>query len=259
MMKRIIVAGIFSLVGMLFSGCATLLEDYTKDWTAQKLYTEAKASLDGGDYETAIKYYEILEGRYPLGRLAQQTQLDMIYAYYKMEERDSAIAAVERFIKLYPRHPQVDYVYYMKGLVYFSAQSSPLEEILPMDMSDRDQAALKKSFEAFKELIKLFPSSHYSEDAHQRMVFLRDMLAQYELRVADFYLRREAYLAAARRAQYVIEHYQGTPAVPMALVMMTKAYQQMGAQDLAADALRVLKLNYPEHPEIPVLTSQNLP
>jgi outer membrane protein assembly factor BamD len=242
-----------SLALSLLYGCAGLDADRTKGWDAQKLYSEAKSALDSGDYETAVKYYELLEARFPLGRLAQQAQLDTIYAYYKFDEPESALVAADRFIKLYPRHPQVDYVYYMKGLVHFDRGSGFLQKYLPLDMAERDQAEAKEAFRAFEELLKRFPDSRYAEDALQRMRFLRNALARYELNVADYYLRRQAYLAAARRAQYVVEHYDRTPSIPGALVTMVQAYRKMGMNDLADDALRVLEVNYPEHPQLPEL------
>ncbi|MCP4695672.1 MAG: outer membrane protein assembly factor BamD [Gammaproteobacteria bacterium] len=244
-MKRHIIAYLFTLITL--SGCAG--SDSTKSWTAERLQQEAKEALEAGNYETAIKYYEALEARYPLGRYAQQAQLDIIYAYYRFEEPESALAAADRFIKFYPRHPHVDYVYYIKGLVNFAQTYGLMERYLPIDLSARDQEAAKKSFHAFAELVRRFPDSKYSQDARQRMLYLRSNLAKYELHVADYYMRRKAYTAAANRAQYVIKHYQGTSVVPDALTILVKAYREMKLYELAEDALRVLKLNYPHHSE----------
>jgi outer membrane protein assembly factor BamD len=225
-------------------------QDETEGWSAQRLQSEAKSALNNGNFEEAIRYYEALEARYPLGRVAQQAQLDIAYAYYKFDEPESAIAAADRFIKLYPTHAQVDYAHYLKGLANFNQNFGFINRYLPLDLTERDQAAAKASFKEFKALLDNYPDSKYADDARQRMVYLRDNLARYELHVADYYMRREAFLAAARRAQYVVKHYDGTAAVGDALVLMVKAYRAMRYEDLAADALKVLKLNYPNHPDL---------
>jgi len=228
-------------------GCSSEPVDETKHWSPQRLYSEAKRLTNEGDYPTAIKYYEILEARFPLGILAQQAHLDIIYAYYKNEEPESALAEAERFVKLYPRHSNIDYVYYLKGLINFNYNSEPLDRFLPLDKSQRDQAGATRAFQDFAELTKRFPDSKYNEDARQRMIFLRNSLAKYELYVAEFYLKRGAYVAAVNRAKKVVESYQQTPAVPEALVILAKSYKIMGMDDLSADAVRVLKLNYPNY------------
>lgn len=227
------------------SGCG--LEPKTDSWTAHHLYSEAKGSLDAGDYATAIKYYELLEARDPFGKYAQQAQLDLIYAYHKYEEPESAIVAANRFIKLYPRHPNVDYVYYIKGLVNFKRNEGALDRLLPIDRSQREQRATRQSFQDFSELVTRFPHSKYSQDARKRMLYLRNTMAEYELHIARFYMTRGAYVAAANRAKTVIESYQRTPSVPEALVILAKSYKVMGLTDLSNTALKVLKLNYPNH------------
>jgi outer membrane protein assembly factor BamD len=216
-------------------------------WPAKRFYSEAKEALEDGDYITAIEYYEKLEARYPLGKYAQQAQLDIIYAYYKYEEPESAIVAADRFLKLYPRHPKIDYVYYLKGLVYFEFNQGSLERFLPLERSQRDPTSLRQAYQVFSELVMRFPKSKYYQDAKQRMIYLRNVLAMHELQVAEFYMKRGAYLAAANRAKTVVESYQRTPAVPDALVILSKSYKIMGLNDLYADTLKVLKLNYPEH------------
>ncbi len=239
-----------ALLLALVGGCAGLSKsDRTQGWTAQKLYSEAKAALKSGDYEAAIEYYEVLESRFPLGVLAQQAQLDLIYAYYRFEEPESALAAADRFIKMNPRHPNVDYAYYLKGVTTFNQNFGLVERYLPVDLSRRDQAAAKESFRYFADLVEKHPDSPYAEDARQRMLYLRNNLARYELHVADYYLRRGAYVAAANRAQYVVQHYDRTPSVPTALKMMVQAYHKLGLDTLAQDAQRVLELNYADHPE----------
>lgn len=243
-----------SIVSLLFvviflTGCTFFgeKEDKTRDWTAERLYNEAKSQMQNGNFETAIDYYEKLDSRYPFGVYSQQAQLDVAYAYYKYDEPALAIAAAERFIKLHPRHPAVDYAYYLKGLVHFTQGQGLLDRFITRDRSRRDPGAARQAFDAFSELVRRFPDSRYAEDAAQRMLYLKNTLAQHELHVANYYMRRGAYVAAANRARYVVENYQRTPAVPEALLVMAKAYKVMGLDELASDALRVLKHNYPDH------------
>ncbi len=241
--SRFLVISLF--ISLLLPGCGLLpeLEDETKDWSASKFYTEAKAALDGGDYETAIKHFEGLEARYPFGRYAQQAQLEVAYAYYKYDEPESAIAASQRFIKLHPRHPNVDYAYYLKGLINFNRGASLFDRFIPADPSQRDPGAAINSFKDFAELTEKFPESKYAEDARLRMIYLRNNLAKYEVHVARYYMKREAYVAVINRTNYVIEKYQRTPAVRDALEIQIAAYRTLGLDDLAADAQRVLELN----------------
>lgn len=239
----------------LLAGCGVLGkgDDITADWSVQRLYEEAKKAREGGDYETAIDYYEKLESRYPFGPYAEQAQLEIAYCYYKYEEPASAIAAADRFIKLHPRHPNVDYAYYIKGLTNFHQGGGFVERYLPIDASQRDPAATQQAFQDFAELMQRFPQSRYAQDASRRMVYLRNQLARYEIHVADYYLRRGAYVAAANRAKYVLERYPQSTAVPDALAIMAKAYMKLELDGLAEDALRVLKLNYPTHHEAKAL------
>lgn len=225
-------------------------EDHTKKWSAQRLYESAKEARKAGDYETAIDYYQKLESRYPFGPYAQQAQLDLIYTYYKFDEPASALAAADRFIKLHPRHPHIDYVYYLKGLTSFNQGKGFVQRIVPHDISQRDQSTSTQAFQDFDELIKRFPNSKYSKDAKQRMLYLRNNMAKHELHVARYYMSRGAYVAAANRARYVVENYQTTPSVTDALVLMAEAYTILKLDDLADDALRVLALNYPNHPVV---------
>lgn len=243
------ILSIFSLVWLL-AGCSILTEDETASWSVEKFYETAKEALDDGDYQTAIDYYTKLEARYPYGRYAQQAQLETIYAHYKADEPALSVVAADRFIKLHPRHPSVDYAYYMRGLATFDQGSALLEAIFPQDRAQRDPASIRESFNYFKELVSRYPNSRYTPDALQRMQVLRNYLARHELHVADYYLRRGSYLAAANRAKYVLENYQRSTAIPDALVVMVKAYRLMGMQDLANDALRVLELNHPDHPAL---------
>ena len=239
---------IYLIVLLNFLGCSTTdIKDETKDWSTPALYQKAKEALKKGDYKTAIKYYEALEIRDPFGRYAQQGQLDVIYAYYKFGEAESALVAAERFIKLYPNHPGIDYVYYLKGLVNFERDNSVFDRFIPLDKAQRDQNATLRAFRHFSELIERFPQSKYVEDAKKRMIYLRNSLAEHELHIARFYMKRGAFVAAANRAKQVIEAYQRTPAIPEALTILAKSYKIMGLNDLMEDTLRVLKLNHPDY------------
>lgn len=217
--------------------------DETEGWSAADIYSQAAKNLDAGDYPSAIELYQKLEARYPFGRYAMQGQLDVAYAHYKADEPEEALAAADRFITLYPQNPYVDYAYYLKGIVNYNRSVGFFDRFVPLDASQRDPGAALDAFEDFAELVQRFPDSRYAEDARQRMLYLRDNLAKYEVHVARYYMRRGAYIAAANRAQYVIERFQRTSAVEPALEIMIEAYDRLGKQQLAADARRVLELN----------------
>lgn len=231
----------------MVTACGLLPEvkDETRDWSAQKLYTSAKDEMNDSNYEKAIKYFETLEARYPYGRYAQQAQMEVAYAYYKSNEPASAIAAADRFIKLHPNHPNVDYAYYLKGLVNFNEDQGLLAQLGDQDMSERDPKAAREAFDAFKELVSRFPDSKYAADAAARMKYLVNALASHDVHVARYYYRRGAYVAAANRAQSVVQNYPQAPAREEALALMAISYDALGLNDLRDDAKRVLKLNFP--------------
>ncbi len=240
-----VIAAFFFLA--LQAGCGLLPEvkDETVGWSANKLYAEAKEALNGGSYDKAVKYFEKLESRYPYGRYAQQAQIEIAYAYWKGQEPVSAIAACDRFIKLYPNHDHLDYVYYLKGLITFNEDLGLLGTVSRQDMTERDPKGARESFEAFKELVTRFPDSKYTPDAILRMKYLVNALATLEVHVARYYMRRGAYLAAANRAQYAVKNYAQAPATEEALFIMVKAYDQLGMNELRDDAERVMRKNYP--------------
>ena len=223
-------------------------DDSAKNWTVDRLYNEAKGALDSGYYSKAVKYYEFLETRFPFGVYGQQSLLDLAYAYYKTEDFDASISACDRFIRLYPQNPHVDYAYYLRGLVNFGRGRGLTERFLPLDTSQRDTGSAYRAFRDFSELATRYPDSEYVPDANKRMIYLRNLLAQHEVHVANYYMTRGAYVAAANRARFVVETYPRTPSVPDALVLMAKAYKVLEMDDLSGDALRVLELNYPNHP-----------
>jgi outer membrane protein assembly factor BamD len=230
---------------MLVTGCGILNKEFdqTTDWSAAKLYNEAAGQLDAANYQRAIEYYEKLEARFPFGRYAMQGQLDLAYAYYKDEQPEAALAAADRFIKLYPQNPFVDYAYYLKGIVNYNRSVGFIDRFIPTDASQRDPGSALDAFQDFGELVRLFPNSKYAEDARQRMLYLRNNLAKNEVHVARYYMKRGAYVAAANRAQYVIERYQRTSAVEDALEVLIEAYRKLDENQLAADAERVLVMN----------------
>jgi outer membrane protein assembly factor BamD len=232
---------------LLVSGCASLLDpvDETTGWSANKLFTEAKNAIADGNFEKGIKYYEKLEARYPYGRYAQQAQLEVAYAYYKQQEPASAIAACDRFIRLHPTHPSVDYAYYLKGLVNFNEDLGVLGYVADQDLTERDPKAARESFEAFKELVTRFPGSKYAPDATARMKYLVNALAAHEVHVARYYMKRSAFIAAANRAQFAVKTYPDAPANEEALFIMVKAYDALGLNDLRDDSERVMKKNFP--------------
>lgn len=213
----------------------------------ERLYKEAKEALNSGYYSKAVEYYEFLETRFPFGVYGQQSLLDLAYVYYKTEDYESSISACDRFIRLYPQNPHVDYAYYLRGLVNFNRGKGITERFLPLDLSQRDPSSALRSFQDFSDLIRRYPDSEYVEDAQKRMIYLRNLLASHEVHVANYYMRRGAYVAAANRARYVVENYARTPSVPDALALMAKAYKVLEMDDLSADAIRVLELNYPNH------------
>lgn len=225
-------------------------EDETLDWDAERLYAEAKGALDAGYWSEAVGYYEKLESRYPFGVYGQQSVLDLAYAYYKNNQPEAAVSACDRFIKLYPQNDHVDYAYYLRGLANFNKGKGLIDRVANIDASQRDPGAAMQSFRDFSELVERFPDSQYAGDARKRMVFLRNILAEHEIHVAHYYMRRQAYLAAVNRARQVVEQYQRTPSVPDALSIMAKAYKILGMDDLSRDSLRVLELNYPNYPGI---------
>ena len=235
------------IVAALIAGCGLLPaeKDETIGWSANKLYAEAKDALNGGSYTKAIKYFEKLESRYPYGRFAQQAQIEIAYAYWKDQEPASAVAACDRFIKLHPNHPNVDYVYYLRGLINFNEDLGIMGTISNQDMTERDPKGARESFDAFRELVTRFPDSKYTPDALLRMKYLVNALASLELHVARYYMKRGAYLAAANRAQYAVKNYPDAPATEEALFIMVKAYDSLGLNDLRDDAERVMRTNYP--------------
>jgi outer membrane protein assembly factor BamD len=243
----------FTLSGLLHSlllssalflqACSGLDADITADWSAKDFYDEARQSLDAGEFQTAIKNLETLEARFPFDPYAKQAQLDIAYAYYKFDEPESAISAVNRFMRLHPRDPHIDYAYYIKGLINFNRGTGFLDSWIKRDPAHHDADVMRSAFNDFSTLVRRFPNSHYAGDAHQRMIYLRNKLAQKEINVAEYYIERGTWLSAANRAKAVIETYQDSIWSVRALEIMVTAYTNLGLEDLAVDAERVLSMN----------------
>ena len=236
---------VFYLVALLaLAACSTKEDvDPTANWTVEQFYAEARKELAAENYLTAIEYYETLESRFPFGSYATQAQIDVAYAYFKFDEPDSAITAIDRFIKLHPRHESVDYAYYLKGLVNFERGGTVLDEVFERDLSEFDRNLLLAAYNDFKLLIQRFPDSKYATDARKRMIYLRNELARSDYQIASFYASREAWVAVASRTRHILENYQGTNVILDTLRLQLQAYRQLGLEDLARDTQRIIDLN----------------
>lgn len=230
---------------MLFAGCSSTPTDKTSNWSPNKLYAEAKDELNSGSYEKAVGLLEKLEGRAAGTVLAQQAQLDKAYAQYKAGEPAQAQATLERFMKLHPASPALDYAMYLKGVLNFNDDLGWFSFLTRQDLSERDQKAAKESFESFKELVSRFPDSRYTADARMRMTYIVNALAEYEVHVARYYYKRGAFVAAISRAQTALADYREVPALEEALFIMVKSYDALGMHQLRDDSRRVLEQSYP--------------
>ncbi len=240
------------LLSLILLGCSSNDEqlDIAADTGEQQMYEESQRYLNNSSFDLAVRSLQLLESRYPFGRYAEQAQLEIIYAHYGNFEREAAVEAADRFIRLHPQHPNVDYAYYMKGLASYNPGDDLFERFLPTDETERDTSHAQESFAEFAQLVSRFPNSPYAADARARMVYLRNLLARHEIVVANYYFRRGAYLAAANRGRYVVENFQRTPAVADGLAVMSQGYILLGLDDLARDSIDVLAMNYPEHPSL---------
>ncbi|MDE1460527.1 outer membrane protein assembly factor BamD [Spartinivicinus poritis] len=250
-MVRMIKYSLLLSLALLLSACASdSKQDIPEELTEAELYQQAQLALDTSNYSDAIDKLRALESRFPFGSYAEQAQLDLIFAYYKNQEQEAAKASAERFIRLHPQHENVDYAYYMKGLASYTADIGFIERFVEIDMSKRDPGQARDSFNEFAELLKRFPNSRYAPDAQKRMIHLRNQLSRYEIHVANYYMKRKAYVAAANRARFVVENMQETPAIPDALAILVEANQHLGLTKASDNALKVLRTNYPKHPAL---------
>lgn len=241
-------------VGMLLAmvvwlgACAS--EEEKEDFSEKQLYNMAREQIDDDSYQAAIKNLELLESRYPFGPYAEQAQLELVYAHYRSFDYDAAVTSADRFIRLHPQHPNVDYAYYLRGLSNYSAGRSFFDRFFDTDMSERDPGPTRESFNDFAQLLARFPNSDYAPDAKARMVYLRNLMARHEIGVANYHFKRGAYVAALNRGKHVVENYPQTPAVSDGLAVMVQAYMLLGMDDLAQDSLKVLKENHPNYPAL---------
>jgi outer membrane protein assembly factor BamD len=233
------------LLTVMVASCGSNDDDLA-DSTEDTLWELGENSMTISNWQRAIAVFQQIEAQFPFGRYAAQSQLELIYAYYMNREPEAARAAADRFIRLYPDHPNIDYAFYMKGMSFYSEDSRILGRYMPTDPSKRDPGKATESFADFSQLLSLYPNSPYANDARARMIYLRNLLAAYEIHVSEFYIERQAYLAALNRARYIVENYQGAPAVPRALEIMVEMYLRMGLNDLADQSLAILKQNHPD-------------
>ncbi len=242
-----------ALSTLVLTGCSLFRgeqEELGANMVQEQLYRRAVDALDVNSYAIAIQYLQSLESRFPFGEYAEQAQLELIYAYYASSNHEAANAAADRFIRLHPSHPNVDYAYYMRGLIAFNRERTFIGQFLPIDATARDPGTARDSFAYFSELLALFPNSQYAPDARKRMLYLRNLLARHEINVANYYFKRGAILAATNRGRYVVENFQGSPAVPDGLAVMAQGYTVLGLEEQADHAIMALRENYPEHPAL---------
>ncbi len=236
---------LYIVVSLAVTACGPDKEvDITANWSVEQFYSEARKELSSGNYITAIEYYETLESRFPFGKYATQAQIDVAYAYFKFDEPDSAITAIDRFIKLHPRHDSVDYAYYLKGLVNFERGGTVLDVISDRDMSRFDKNLLLTAYNDFKLLLQRFPGSKYAADSRKRTIYLRNELARADYSAASYYASREAWVAVTNRTRFILHNYQGASVVRQTLELQLQAYRQLGLDELARDTERILELNY---------------
>lgn len=237
---------------ILVAGCATPPTGSAvfKGRAPEEIFQKGEKCLAKKHYKDAVSAFEAFDALYPFDSRAEQAQLDLIFAYYKAKDFDSAVATADRYIQLYPMSSKIDYVYYIRGVVNMEHNLNWVYNAFPCDPAKRDLTSLQCAFTDFQKLIQQYPCSVYSADAQKRMIYIRNSFARRELQVAEFYFKRHAYVAAANRASYIVEHLPGTSQVPTALIIMVKSYRALGDNELANEALEVLKLNYPNQSKL---------
>ncbi|HET6545543.1 MAG TPA: outer membrane protein assembly factor BamD [Rhodanobacteraceae bacterium] len=247
-----LISGALSLVlALALAGCSLFGDkkgDPLDTLPVDQLYARGVEAIDNGNDDRAARVFQRLISRFPFGPYTEQSQINLAYAQYKNGKPDDAYSTINRFIKTYPTHRHVDYAYYLRGLINFDREGGLLERYVGQDMTKRDQVNLRQSFDDFGQLVRRYPQSLYAADSRQRMIYLRNVMAQAELNVAMFYLRRGVYVAAANRAKAIVETYPRSPQAGDGLAILIESYGKLGQKELAADAERVLKLNYPDHP-----------
>ena len=248
-LARLALVSIFA-VTLAACGLFPEVKDETAGWSADRLYQTAHDAMVQGNYQRATKLFDQLEARFPYGRYAQQAILESAYANWRSGETDAATAAADRFIRTYPNHPNVDYAYYLKGLVHFREDQGLIGYVYELDLSERDPKEMRASFAAFRELTNKYPDSQYFQDSVARMRYLNNAMATYELKVARYYYNRGAYVAAANRAQSVLINFPKTNANAAALDVLNKSYSRLNMPQLAEDSKAILVKTYPESPYV---------
>ncbi|MEW6982130.1 outer membrane protein assembly factor BamD [Colwelliaceae bacterium 6471] len=250
-MEKMTIKVMFIMLTLAIAGCSSSEKndiDKVPDKSAQALFADARESLDNGLYQKAIQILSAIDSRFPFGPISHQVQIDLIYAYYKSGNADQGIALADRFLRLNPTHPNVDYVYYMRALINLATETNLFQNLAGIDRSDRDPTASKDAFNDLKTLITNYPQSKYAVDARKRMIEIKSRLAKYELAVARFYLDRDAYVSAANRGKYIVKYYSPSKEVEQALEIMIQCYEKLGLEDLKTNAKQVLAANYPNNP-----------
>jgi len=243
----VLLPGLLALSGCSWFGGGKDEREKTRELAEQELYERAQELLDSGIYDLAIENLQLLESRFPFGRYATQAQLEIIYAYYQGAEEGAAVAAAERFLRLHPSHPHVDYAWYMKALANYSLKPGVLSRFVATDFSARDIDPARQSFFDFQQFLQRYPNSIYAADARVRMIHTKHALARHEMHVANYYISRRAFQAAINRAQNVLREYQGADSTADALAISVYSYQQIGETELAEQQLAILQKNFPEH------------
>ncbi len=246
-MNNFVKGAAIALLSLALTACSSKPDDEFAKTSPDELYSQARTSMELGNYSKAVRALEALDSRYPFGAHKTQVQLDLIYAYYKLDDAASGIANIDRFIRLNPTHKDIDYVYYMRGLVNMQSDNYMFHEMLGIDRTDRDPSAARNAFNDFNRLIKAYPNSKYAADAQKRMLFLKNRLARYSIDVAEYYIKMNAWSAAAVRAQSVMESYPNTPSTERALEIMAIAYGELGQEKLKENVLLVMKANFPNN------------
>lgn len=240
---------LFLVFTLVLTGCSSSDTDIDKvpDKSAQALFVDARDALDKGLYQKAIQILSAIDSRFPFGAISHQVQLDLIYAYYKSGEADQGIALTDRFLKLNPDHPNLDYVYYMRALINESSESNLFQDLAGIDRSDRDPAYARAAFSDFRTIVEQYPNSKYAADSRKRMLKIKSRLAKYELAVARYYIKREAFASAANRGRYIVEYFSPSHEVEEALEIMIESYNELGLEELKRNAMQVLAANFPEN------------
>ena len=248
-MAKLTVKIILTVAALALTGCSSSEVDIEKvpDKSAQSLFVDARSALDNGLYQKAIQILGAIDSRFPFGPISHQVQLDLIYAYYKSGNAAQGIALTDRFLRLNPNNSNIDYVYYMRALINISTEENLFQDMAGIDRTDRDPEASRSAFNDFKRIITEFPDSKYAADSRKRMISIKSRLAQYEIAVAKYYIKREAYASAANRGRYVVEYFAPSPEIEQALEIMIESYDKLGLKDLQKNAMQVLAANYPNN------------